>query len=84
MQSLENNKAIFTKPSEEFLNKRTEYLKGILLDFTIKQHERLMKKLGIKFDPVKAGTWHSEFNLEQVRGIEKFTLFPVKGIVSRV
>jgi len=52
---------------------------------TIKQHEKQMKIKNIKFDPVEAGTWHSEFDLEGVTRIKTFTLFPyINKTLTRV
>jgi hypothetical protein len=78
MQSLEINKQIENRLTEESLNSRVDFFKQILLNMTIKQHNKFMKKKNVKFDPVRAGTWHSEFNLDEVTKIKNFTLFPFR------
>ena len=72
------NKPIEFQPSTESLKSRSEFFKEILLHITRRQHDKLMKKKDIKFDPIKAGTWHSEFNLDEIQKIKNFNLFPIK------
>lgn len=53
------------------LNDRKNLIKKKLLDFTLKQHDNLMKRSKIQFNPVKSGTWHSSFDLDCVKMIRK-------------
>jgi len=57
--------------TDSLLNERQILMKKKLLEFTQKQHDTFLKRNKIKFDAVKSKTWHSSFNIENVKAIPK-------------
>jgi hypothetical protein len=57
--------------TDSLLEERQIFLKQILINFTKKQHDSFLKKNKIKFDAVKNFTWHSSFDLDNVKEIKK-------------
>lgn len=66
--------------TEEIIQKRSDLFKDLLIKLTKKQHDKFLKKKGLKFDAVKWGTWHSEFDLENVEKIKSFNLLPRRSL----
>jgi hypothetical protein len=73
---LETHKGIETPPAADSLTLRLKKFKEALINFTRIQHDKFLKKRGIKFDAVKYSTWHSEFNLDDVEKIKTFQMAP--------
>jgi hypothetical protein len=57
--------------TNNLLSQRQILMKKKLLEFTQKQHDTFLKRNKIKFDAVKSKTWHSSFNIENVKAIPK-------------
>jgi hypothetical protein len=57
--------------TDNLLNERQSLFKKKLIEFTQKQHDTFLKRNKIKFDAVKNGTWHSSFDLDNVKAIPK-------------
>jgi len=68
------------------MKSRYKSFKELLINFTKIQHDKFLKKKGIKFDAVKYSTWHSEFNLEEVEKVKLFQMItkPNKKSISRI
>ena len=81
LQNLHLQKSIESPIGEEALNQRKELFKDLLIKLTKKQHDKFLKSKGLKFDAVKWGTWHSEFDLENVDKIKSFNLMPKKNLI---
>jgi hypothetical protein len=81
LQNLEIHKGLESNLADSTLDQRSDLFKDLLIKLTKKQHDRYLKKKGLKFDAVKWGTWHSEFNLENVEKIKSFNLIPRKILI---
>ena len=61
--------------SNNILNQRKETFKKILLEIVNLQHEKYLKKNKIEnYDPYIIGSWHKNFDIENIRDIPKFEI----------
>jgi hypothetical protein len=67
---------LYTPMNSETLKKRFSTFKKILLHLINEQHKAFLKENGIitKLNPFKHRTWHSEFNVNNVKDIECYKL----------
>ena len=57
------------------MEKRKKLFKKILMNITLEQHQKFLKKNNLQiFDPIKARTWHHNFDLKNVDDIGFFHL----------
>ena len=57
------------------MEKRKKLFKKILMNITLEQHQKFLKKNNLQiFDPIKARTWHHNFDLKNVEDIGFFHL----------
>ena len=57
------------------MEKRKKLFKKILINITLEQHQKFLEKNNLKlFDPIKARTWHHNFDLQNVEDIGFFPL----------
>ena len=57
------------------MEKRKKLFKKILMNITLDQHQKFLKKNNLQiFDPIKARTWHHNFDLKNVEDIGFFHL----------
>jgi len=57
------------------MEKRKKLFKKILINITLEQHQKFLKENNLEvFDPVKARTWHHNFDLKNVADIDFFNL----------
>ena len=57
------------------MEKRKRLFKKILMNITLEQHQKFLKKNNLQiFDPIKARTWHHNFDLKNVEDIGFFHL----------
>ena len=57
------------------MEKRKKLFKKILMNITLEQHQKFLKENNLQiFDPIKARTWHHNFDLKNVEDIGFFHL----------
>ena len=57
------------------MEKRKKLFKKFLMNITLEQHQKFLKKNNLQiFDPIKARTWHHNFDLKNVEDIGFFHL----------
>ena len=57
------------------MEKRKKLFKKILINITLEQHQKFLKENNLeRFDPIKAKTWHHNFDLKNVNDICAFPL----------
>ena len=57
------------------MEKRKKLFKKILINITLEQHQKFLKENNLElFDPIKAKTWHHNFDLKNVADIGKYNL----------
>ena len=57
------------------MEKRKKLFKKLLINITLEQHQKFLKENNLElFDPIKAKTWHHNFDLKNVADIGKYNL----------
>ena len=57
------------------MEKRKKLFKKILINITVEQHQKFLKENNLEmFDPIKAKTWHHNFDLKNVADIGVYNL----------
>ena len=57
------------------MEKRKKLFKKLLINITLEQHQKFLKENNLElFDPIKAKTWHHNFDLKNVADIGKYDL----------
>jgi uncharacterized protein (DUF488 family) len=75
MQTPKIYETINNEINKAVMEKRKKLFKKILINITLEQHQKFLKENNLEmFDPVKAKTWHHNFDLKNVDDIGAFPL----------
>ena len=75
MQTPKIYEPINSEINKAVMEKRKKLFKKILLNLTIEQHQQFLKENNLEiFDPIKAKTWHHNFDIKNVEDIGVYAL----------
>ena len=75
MQTPRIYEPINSEINKAVMEKRKKLFKKILLNITLEQHQKFLKQNNLElFDPIKAKTWHHNFDIKNVEDIGVYTL----------
>lgn len=75
MQTPKIYETIYGEINKAVMEKRKKLFKKILLNITLEQHQKFLKENNLEmFDPIKARTWHHNFDLKNVADIGVYNL----------
>ena len=75
MQTPKIYETICGEINKAVMEKRKKLFKKILINITLEQHQKFLKENNLEmFDPIKAKTWHHNFDLKNVADIGVYNL----------
>ena len=75
MQTPKIYEPINSEINKAVMEKRKKLFKKILLNLTLEQHQKFLRENNLEmFDPIKAKTWHHNFDIKNVEDIGVYTL----------
>ena len=75
MQTPKIYETICGEINKAVMEKRKKLFKKILINITLEQHQKFLKENNIEiFDPIKARTWHHNFDLKNVADVGIYNL----------